>query len=293
MSYLHIDNLYKNQDILLFRECYALEKIHGTSAHVAWNRAAPLDDMLRFFSGGESHERFVGLFDQATLVAKFDALGHAAVTVYGEAYGGRQQGMSTTYGKELRFIAFDVKVGDVWLAVPDMDQLVKGLGLEVAPWEKVSTDLAAIDAQRDRDSVVAERNGVGPGKAREGVVLRPPIEVVKNNGERIIAKHKRADFEERATPPRVVDQALLQKLADADAIAQEWVTEMRLSHVLDKLGAGGVAVGIERTGDVMKAMVEDVAREAAGEIADSKDARKAIGARAAKIFKARVTRVPG
>ena len=35
MGYRHIDNLYKNQDILLFRECFALEKIHGTSANVA------------------------------------------------------------------------------------------------------------------------------------------------------------------------------------------------------------------------------------------------------------------
>ncbi len=34
MGYLHIDNLYKNQTIRLFRECYALEKVHGTSAHV-------------------------------------------------------------------------------------------------------------------------------------------------------------------------------------------------------------------------------------------------------------------
>jgi hypothetical protein len=29
MGYLHIDNLYKNVDILLFKECYAMEKIHG------------------------------------------------------------------------------------------------------------------------------------------------------------------------------------------------------------------------------------------------------------------------
>lgn len=35
MGYLHIDNLYKNRDILLFRECWALEKVHGTSAHYA------------------------------------------------------------------------------------------------------------------------------------------------------------------------------------------------------------------------------------------------------------------
>ncbi len=29
MGYMHIDNLYKDQTILMFRECYALEKIHG------------------------------------------------------------------------------------------------------------------------------------------------------------------------------------------------------------------------------------------------------------------------
>src|SRR5690348_10996218 len=34
MGYLHIGNLYKTQDLLLFRECYALEKVHGTSAHI-------------------------------------------------------------------------------------------------------------------------------------------------------------------------------------------------------------------------------------------------------------------
>ena len=29
MSYMDMDNLYKNQDILMFKECYALEKLHG------------------------------------------------------------------------------------------------------------------------------------------------------------------------------------------------------------------------------------------------------------------------
>jgi intein/homing endonuclease len=29
MSYLHINNLYKDREILLFKECYAMEKIHG------------------------------------------------------------------------------------------------------------------------------------------------------------------------------------------------------------------------------------------------------------------------
>lgn len=29
MGYMHINNLYKNQEILMFKECFALEKVHG------------------------------------------------------------------------------------------------------------------------------------------------------------------------------------------------------------------------------------------------------------------------
>lgn len=284
MGYMHIDNLYKSQDILMFRECYALEKIHGTSAHIGWRASEPDNNRLRFFSGGEDHARFVDLFDSRALTDAFLRLGHAEVTVYGEAYGGRQQGMSGVYGKELRFIAFDVRVGDTWVSVPDMDQIARGLGLDVVDWCKVATDIDALNAERDRPSVQAARNGVGDDKPREGVVLRPLVEVTKSNGSRIIAKHKQEAFSERATPQKIVDPDKLKVLADADAIAQEWVTEMRLSHVLDKLGD----VGIEQTKRVIDAMVADVQREASGEIVDSRPAQRAIGARAAKLFRARL-----
>lgn len=279
MSYLHIDNLYKSQEILLFRECYAMEKVHGTSAHVRWDGKT-----LTFFSGGESHERFVGLFDQAALTAAFTALGHASVVVYGEAYGGSCQRMKHTYGPDLRFIAFDMMVGDSWLSVPDMDQVATGLGLEVVPWRKVSTDLAVLDAERDRPSEVAVRRGCGEDKAREGVVLRPLIELTKNNGERIISKHKQEKFSERATPQKVIDPDKLKVLAEAEAIAQEWATPMRLTHILDKFPGAG----IEKTGEVIKAMIEDVYREANGEIVESKDAKTAIGKRTAAMFKDRL-----
>jgi hypothetical protein len=83
MGYLNIDNLYRAQDVLLFKEVYALEKIHGTSAHVAWK-----DGMIRFFAGGCKHDLFVSLFNKDDLFAKFTALGHAEVIVFGEQYGG-------------------------------------------------------------------------------------------------------------------------------------------------------------------------------------------------------------
>ncbi|MHB8407818.1 MAG: RNA ligase family protein [Acidiferrobacterales bacterium] len=283
MGYLHIENLYKNQDVLLFKECYAMEKVHGTSAHITFDKTAA--ELLHFFSGGEKHERFVKIFNTELLLLDFNRLGHDKVTVYGEAYGGSCQGMRGTYGDVLRFIAFDVMIGDSWLSVPDAAQVVASLGLEFVPYSKVSTDVAVLDGLRDAYSEVAQLRGCGNDKHREGIVLRPLIEVTKNNGSRIIAKHKGERFQERANQPRVIDVEKLAMLTNAKDIAVEWVTEMRLTHVLDKLGGD---VGIERTGEVIKAMIEDVEREAKGEILESNDIRKAISQRAAGLFKERV-----
>lgn len=281
MGYLHINSLYKEQEILLFRECYALEKVHGTSAHVSFKKGQPLS----FFAGGVSAVGFKALFDELALTAMFEALGHDEVTVYGEAYGGSCQGMSAVYGKSLAFIVFDVKIGDVWLSVPNMVQVASGLGLEVVPFSKIPCTLEAIDAARDAHSDVAARRGLGADKHREGIVLRPLIELTKNNGERVIAKHRIEKFSERATPQKIIDPAKLAVLTAANEIAQEWVTPMRLSHVLDKLP--GVS-DMEHVPVLIKAMVEDVYREAKGEIVESKEASSAIGKRTVDIFKQRI-----
>jgi hypothetical protein len=283
MGYLHIENLYKCTDLLKFRECYALEKLHGTSAHVRWG-----DGQVHFHSGGEKRERFVALFDEAALAAAFAEMGHPSVTVYGEAYGGSQQGMSARYGKALKFAAFDVRIGDRWLVVPQAAGIVTGrLGLEFVHYVKVSTDLEALNAERDAPSEQARRNGVEGDQPREGVVLRPLLELTRNDGERVIAKHKR-DEERETKTPRVVDPAKQVVLEQASAIADEWVTPTRLEHVLDKLKVDGELPGLERTTDVLEAMIEDVTREAAGEIVDSREARKAISRKTGELFRAKL-----
>ncbi len=292
MGYLHIENLYKNQDILMFRECYAMEKIHGSSAHVAWT-----DGVLSLFAGGVKAVSFAEIFDQPALTAAFIALGHSKVTVYGEVYGGKCQGMKATYGDALRFVAFDVAINTCFLSVPDAEDIAKKLGLEFVHYVKVATDLATLDAQRDAPSEQAFRNGCAnrddpaTWKKREGVVLRPLAEMRRPylDSGRVIAKHKAAEFCERATQP-AVDAEKQAALASAEAIANEWVTDMRLAHVLDKLGN---PKEMSKTGAVIAAMVEDVTREAKGEIVDSPDARKAIGSRTVKLYKAIVTKIEG
>ncbi len=287
MGYMHIPNLYKDQTVLMFKEVYALEKVHGTSAHVSWKNGN-----VFFHSGGEKHKNFIALFDVSALKAKFEQMGHDEVTIFGEAYGGGLLRQSWRYGKQLKFVAFDVKVNDFWLSVPNAEGLVTSMGLEFVHYVKVPTEIAALDAERDAPSVQAKRNGVEGDQPHEGVVIKPLVEVRLNDGERIMAKHKRAEERETMTDRVVGDPAKLQVLQQAEAIATEWVTPTRLEHVLDKLIAEEVRATQDNaypdmswTPKVIAAMIEDVTREGAGEIVDSKEARKAIGAASAKLFR--------
>lgn len=318
MGFLHIPNLYKDQLILALKRCYALEKLHGTSADVEWkcNPSNKAQRQLVFHSGGESHNRFTGLFDVEALKAKLTDLGldpDKDLCIYGEAYGGSQQGMSETYGKTLKFAVFDIQIGDCWLAVPQADEMAQKLGLEFVPYAETSTDLKDLDAWRDAPSSQAIRNGVSsfiPGfdvlvdsdkpvehsiplggivvnaKRREGVVLRPLFEIRLNGneeaGHRLICKHKGDEFKETKTARPVVDPAKMQVLSDATAIAEEWVTAQRLSHVLDKLPGHT----IEKMRDIIASMQADVQREGAGEVVWSDAVAKAVGKKTVDMYKA-------
>lgn len=283
MGYMHISNLYKDSTVLMFSECYALEKIHGTSAHISWDASRRDHKKVMFYAGGEKHERFVALFDRDALRHAFESMGHDKVVVFGEAYGGSQQKQAWRYGPDLKFVAFEVKIGDSWLNVPNAEDVVKKLGLEFVHYKRISTKIEDVDAERDADSEQAIRNGMGPGHRREGVVLRPLEEMTRNNDCRVMAKHKRPEERETAAP-RVVG-IKLEVLRVANEIAEEWVTPTRLEHVLDKLPQG---IGMEATRDVISAMVEDVVREGAGEFVDSREARQAIGKRTALLFRKRL-----
>lgn len=302
MGYLHIPNLYQDNRIFAFAECWAEEKIHGTSAHISFKQT-PEGPVATFFSGGEKYDNFVALFDQPFLLEVFKRTEVQNLTLYGEAYGGKQQGMRATYGDQLKFVVFDVMVEGRWLDVTHAYVMTRMFELEFVDFAKISTKLSDIDAERAKPSTQARRNGIMEPKEREGIVLRPLHESYDKRGNRIITKHKNDSFKETKTK-REVDPQRRQRLSEATAIAEEWVTDMRLDHVMDKiLGLkidaekefrqgcyedARVELQIEDTGIVVKAMIEDIRREAQGEILESKDATRAIGAAAANLFKRRL-----
>jgi hypothetical protein len=280
MGYRHINNLYKDQTILMFKECFAMEKIHGSSAHISWTNNEEVSE-VRLFCGGCKAELFDALFDKEDLTRRFFETGLERFVIYGEGYGGKMQGMSATYGKELKFVAFEVKIEDTWLSVPDAHEFCENFGIEFVAYERVSTDLEDLDRERDKPCRQAKRNGILEDKISEGVVLRPITEMRDHRGNRVMCKHKRDEFMETSKPRKVQDPAKLKVLADALEVAKEWVTIMRLNHVLDKIED----VSMENMGNIIKAMVEDVKREGEGEIVWSDAVGRQIGKRTATMVK--------
>lgn len=284
MSYASIGNLYKDRAILLESECFAMEKVDGTSASLAFNRD---QNIIHYHGGCVQGPVFKALFNSEDLEAKFRQLSGEKITVYGEAYGGKVQKGAWRYGSNIKFVAFEVKVDDVWLVVPEAERIVLSLGLEFVHYVRISTKLSEIDFWRDATSQQAIRNGVttadGPFIRREGVVLRTIDEKLDARGNRIIAKHKR-DEERETKIPRVVDTAKIEKLLKAREIAEEWVVENRLLHVLSHLP--GEIVDMTRTRDVISEMLNDVHREGEGEFEPSPEVNAEIGKRTGQLLKA-------
>ena len=281
MGYLHIDNLYLNQTILLYKECYVMEKIHGTSAHIGWKFETK---QVHFFTG-EGHKLFLSIFDEEFLINKFEEIfPDQNAIIYGEHYAGKCQGMSQIYGKTSKFVGFDVKVGFVWVNVPNAEDICKQFNIEFVHYDKIEVNLENLTKYRDMPSVQAVRNGITEPKPREGIVCRPLTEMRINNGERVICKFK-PDEERETKTKRVVSPEDLKILSDANDIAEEWVTNLRLEHVLQKFP---IDINMKSMGDVIKAMIADIYREGRNEIVESKAVNKAIGKIVVKLFKAKL-----
>lgn len=149
MGYIHIESLYKCPDFFEnFKEIYCMEKIHGTSTWIKYERdqrprgssanRMPIFDLLNnpkdyqvdhasldlpvgfanhkliFHSGGEPGPLFKELFNEEHLLGRLNEMAEinnwSVIKIHGEGYGGKQQGMKETYGCELKFVAFDVYV---------------------------------------------------------------------------------------------------------------------------------------------------------------------------------------
>ncbi|AGF85627.1 ligase 2 [Moumouvirus goulette] len=293
MGYMHIESLYKCPDFFqLFPEVYCMEKIHGTSTWIRYEKG----QVLKFHSGGESGEAFKSIFNEKLIKNKLDEISFNnnwnIIKIHGEAYGGRQQGMSKTYGDKLKFIVFDIYVenNDIginpkYLNIPEAEQMARNLSLEFVYYVRGSNTPEWIEEQSNQESIQAIRNGIGSGKPREGVVIRPIIESILPNGQRAIMKHKNAEFWEIKSRRPLGER--LKVVEGINEIVEDWVTDQRFYHVIDRVLQQKVDKILEKS-DIkilLDLMVEDVKRESEGEVIWSDKLISAIRKKTAVMFK--------
>ena len=297
MGYRKITNLSETHPVLLFKEIYCLEKIHGTSAHISFKKAEGKWS-IEVMPGGIKITSFMHMLNKRysldtdvlqAVIKHYENTGVDELIVYGEGYGGSCQKMSSTYG-DLNFIAFEVcKIVDgreFWYGVEDAARLLEIIKLPFVYFDKGPSTIEWITSQRDRPSEQAKRNGQGENKESEGVVIRGPVELFDNYGGRMMAKFRKLKFGETN---ETEEKAALSTEAvnDANSVADKFVVENRLDHVLSKLAVAIPEITIKHTGTVIKAMVADIFTEEGKTLEWSDAVERAITKKTSEMFRAR------
>jgi ATP-dependent RNA circularization protein (DNA/RNA ligase family) len=165
------------------------EKVDGTNIRVIYR-----DGKVEFAGKTDRAEipkhliaKLISLFTCEKMIGVF---GTTDVCLYGEGFGYKIQGkVGVDYlQNNVDFYLFDVKIGQWWLKRVDVEEIAQKLGI-LAP---VVVGYGNID-----DAIWFVKKGFksrfGTADA-EGLVLRPTIELLSRNGERIITKVKHRDF---------------------------------------------------------------------------------------------------
>lgn len=141
-------------------------------------------------------EKLNEMFNIATLVEVFkDSIGEDGefnVTLYGEGYGKKIQKCGSRYlSNDVNFILFDVRIGDWWLKLYDVNKIAASLSIQSVPFVGNLTINQAIQYVKEGFiSAISEDRTL----LAEGLVLKTPCGLRFRSGERITTKLKTGDF---------------------------------------------------------------------------------------------------
>lgn len=173
------------------------EKIDGTNIRIMWNGVdvtfgGKTDDaQMPVFLLYKLQELFESTVKKQIFKESFNSPEGEPpqVCLYGEGYGAKIQKGGGNYIKDgVDFVLFDVKIGDMWLNRPDVEDIAKDFGLMVAPILGEGTLAQAVEMTKKGF------NSQWGEFISEGLVLRPKVELKTRRGHRIITKIKHKDF---------------------------------------------------------------------------------------------------
>lgn len=197
-----IPGLYRDETVEFLKDCewIGTEKVDGTNIGIVWDghrvslqgrteRAQIPTDLLNKLTemfGGETNEQ---MFEQM--------FGESETILYGEGYGAKiQKGGGMYIPDGVSFILFDVykPEQDLWLKRDAIEDIARGLGVEVVPIVFRGTLEEAVSfVKRNPWSVVAMAHS-GKHYPMEGIVCKPGVDLLDRRGQRLIVKVKVRDF---------------------------------------------------------------------------------------------------
>jgi len=164
------------------------EKIDGTNIRVVWEGKDVTFE-------GRTDDSQIPIFLYTKLAETFPSVKmkklypDSIMTLFGEGYGNKIQKAGKDYIEDgCSFILFDVYCGGVWLDRKDVEDIADKLGIKAVQVVGRGTLNEAIEYVR-----TGFESKEGKLKA-EGLVLRPPVELLDKQGHRIITKIKHVDF---------------------------------------------------------------------------------------------------
>lgn len=114
--------------------------------------------------------------------------GDVTACLYGEGYGAKIKKGGGNYRADQDFVLFDAWVDGYWLQRVNVKAVAASLGIDTVPEIGNGTLYDALDFAE-----YGFYSAWGSFPA-EGIVLRPEIELIRRNGNRIITKIKCSDF---------------------------------------------------------------------------------------------------
>lgn len=144
-------------------------------------------------------QRLIYLFPEDKMIEIFSNT--AEVCLYGEGYGAGIQKGGGNYRADQDFILFDIKINGIWLDRCDVMGLGERLGISVVP----TIGVFKFEHAYPLVDVGFPSNVAMGDIVAEGLVGKPPVELMDKNGERLIVKIKHKDFA-RAKHPEPINK---------------------------------------------------------------------------------------
>jgi len=183
-------------DYLKDNEWVGTEKIHGMNMRIVWDGT-----YVQFLGRSdkadipkELHEHLAEKYTVSLMTEVFGTDHEQPMVLYGEGCGAGIQKGGGGYSENKTFIMFDISIGGFWLSDENMRGIGEQLGTQVSPIVfRGSLDEAVHCCKEGFNSTWGDFEA-------EGLVLRPALELVTQDGKRIITKVKCKDFV--TTPPK-------------------------------------------------------------------------------------------